>query len=232
MRRKKPRVVWLPTTPENSVGNQNASNFQSFALDVSGVVGTNTVGEIPLVIDGSDSDQQPTRTLSDVENSGYRLRRIVGKIFIHGGQIQEATPSKVLVTVGLIVRRIDPLTQRSMAEETTNGALLSPSDIENIADPWIWRRTWAIGNANATGAVEPDWPPTNFAHGPSALDGPHIDQKTARIVGPEEKLFLDASGTVISAGDPEVAQAIFILTDLRVLASMRVSSGNRRNASR
>lgn len=77
-------------------------------------------------------------------------------------------------------------------------------------------------------------PATNFGNsGASALDSGHIDQKTARIVGPEERLFLDVSVTAL-AQELENNGITFIdcAFEMRVLASIKSGSGNRRNASR
>jgi len=201
--------------------------------NVSDVTGSNATFEIPVIQDGSLSGPlAETSSLSDIENSGYRLRRIVGKIFVLIGQTADspsASPCLYGVTAGLIIRRTDPGTGGSLAANV-GPEEISPNDIENSMDPWIWRRSWILGD-NLT-------PPANNAQTQNfgnayqgALDGPHVDQKTARIVGPEERLVLDISTTVIIAGSPECGDTL-VLTDLRVLGSMRTSSGNRRNASR
>jgi len=75
-------------------------------------------------------------------------------------------------------------------------------------------------------------PWTNYAHGPAVADGPHIDQKTARTVSLEERLFLDVSVTNVDVGAEGNDFSVNVVTDLRVLGSMRSGSGNRRNSSR
>lgn len=245
MRRRKPRVVWLPPTNANSLDSGTGTNgYQIFAVDVAGTtVGTFAVGEIPLVIDAEDDDPlgAGTVTLADVESSGYRLRRIVGKIFCFQRQRQDINgpPDKVLVTAGIIVRRTDPTSGLSLALGNANAAeLLSPGQIRNFADPWIWRRTWVLSDESSVGqaAQFPRQASSNIGpEGPCAgnLDGPHVDQKTARIIGPEERLFLNVSSTILNPGaDGQVTASTLVVTDLRVLASMRTSTGNRRNASR
>jgi len=67
------------------------------------------------------------------------------------------------------------------------------------------------------------------------FDGPHVDQKTARIVGPEERLYLDVTATVlsqVSSTTNEVPFTLACITDLRILGTLRTNAGNRRNASR
>lgn len=247
MRRRKPRVVWLPPTNANSIPPANTSGYQIFSVDVSGNAGDIAVGEIPLTIDGQtdELDTAGVNTLSDIENSGYRLRRIVGKIFLQ--QRQELapnvnlgdTPFQVAVTAGIIVRRIDQSTALSLALASANAAeLMSPGELRNYSDPWIWRRTWLLNDESMRVALNtlPVGPTSNY--GPNGAcsgnaDGPHVDQKTARIISKEERLFLDVSSCIIQPGNNQALDArTLVITDLRVLASMTTSSGNRRNASR
>uniref|UniRef100_UPI00404854C7 hypothetical protein n=1 Tax=Rheinheimera sp. TaxID=1869214 RepID=UPI00404854C7 len=236
-RRSKPRVVWLPSTDINSVGQDpNADSvYQQFGVDVIGPTGSFAVGEIPIVIDQSTDAQDPTQSLSDLENSGYRLRRIVGKIWVSQEQVQEETaPSRFIVTAGLIIRREDSTTGLSMAFGTGQAELLAPSQIENSGDPWIWRRSWVLTNQFALPVGQDVGIQNNYTFGSGGVsDGPHVDQKTARIVGPEERLYLDVSSTILLSGaGQQLIGSTTVLTDLRVLASMRTGTGNRRNASR
>jgi len=235
-RRGKPRVVWLPNTNANSIGQVPASTAQEFVIEPSGARGDFAVAEIPITI---DSDQDPIGaadvSLADIFSSGYRLRRIVGKVFISCTQVAEDSPIILLVTAGFIIRRADN-TGTSLALQAGNATNLSPGDIENSSDPWIWRRAWLVRNNLATTAslLYVNTPTNNMSPGyGSAVDGPHVDVKTGRIVSQEERLFLDVSAMIIVAGgDPQIATQVRCLTDVRALASMRTSIGNRRNASR
>lgn len=241
MRRRRPRVVWLPNARQNrynvagaSVDPADNSAF-SFALDVP-TDGTNITGIIGVVSDqpASLAFAGSLTSLSDLESSGYRLRRLVGKIFCSADQVpgtaQTPNWTNVLVTAGFIVLRT-----------TQAGAPLSNlgdyavNALAGIGDPWIWRRTWLLGNnaarlaQNITTAFQPE---TNTNLG-SALDGPHLDQKTARVIGPEERLFFVASAQAeLGFGNLNITNTVRLVGDVRVLASMRTSSGNRRNASR
>lgn len=244
-RRNKPKVVWIPVTNANSIDALNRSTIQQGAL----VVDHQTNGnfetlELPCVLDGIQSSPlDATSTLSDIENSGYRLRRIVGEIFILCAQSStDLVEALFVVTAGFIIRR----TNQAGASLAAQGAAseVSLDDIENNMDPWIWRRSWIIGNHGAEGTAAPNQasdlrmatlaPHDNFSRGNGSLyTGPHVDQKTARIVGPEERLFLDVTATVVSEDDgPDTTTAFEVLTNLRVLGSMRTQLGNRRNASR
>lgn len=254
MRRRKPRVVWLPQTNANSIGD-GTKVYQAALLGLTGPTGTANTLEIPLVLDAQQGLFDIDSSLSDIESSGYRLRRIVGKIWIQCAQtpIQGDSPGGVrtpitaFVTAGIIVRRADSLTGASLAQTADpTGFQTSPAEIENTGDPWVWRRSWLLQNNGALDNLVQfnvgDFRPLNVlpalnwgVDGASAVDGPHVDQKTARIVATEERLFLDVTATVFAeSGDPDNEQALqfAVVTDLRVLGSLRTTVGNRRNASR
>lgn len=239
-RRSKPRVVWLPQTNANTLGD---TTINLRTQDINGATGSLRVTEIPIVLDAQQSVSQNTDpSLSDIENSGYRLRRIVGKFFVQLAQSDptglETGPTSVIVTAGLIIRRADDNSGQSMSA-LARAESVSPLLIENTGDPWIWRRSWTLGDNNAAG-VNPSgdnptqfFATTNWSHGPSAVDGPHIDQKTARIVANEERLYLSVAIMVLGEGlELATSQTIAWWTDMRVLGTLKTSIGNRRNASR
>lgn len=241
-RRRKPRVVWLPPAASDRLGaNPAIAGFQQgafdFFLDILGpgsVTGNTATGYVAINSDLPSAEFQASNvaavSLSDIENSGYRLRRVVGKIFVSMFQslaVSEDIP-QVLVTAGLIVLRVDGSgTPLSAADPRA----YDPSSITNWGDPWIWRRSWMLSNFTEADPLGlPLFPDTN-TNFPSALDGPHVDAKTARRIGPEERLFLIASATVAKAGGGGNAH-ISITGELRCLGTMVTSAGNRRNASR
>lgn len=242
MRRRSPRVAWLPPTNANSVDALGESNWNTFDIDVGQfALGERTVAEVPIVLDGDKDPLAATTSIADVENSGYRLRRIVGKIFfLLNPQADESFATTIGVTAGLIVRRIDPSTNASIAIAALGSTdLIDPAGQRSAGDPWIWHRNWILQDVNFPFSPSPDWvlsgaaAATNFAHGPAAVDGPHVDQKTARIVSSEERLFLDVSATVLSLTAGDLATKLLrCFYTFRTLGSMRTTSGNRRNASR
>lgn len=246
-RRSKPKVVWIPSTNTNSIDTANQSTWQFFSLPITNPVsaGPSFVTEIPLVLDGPQSNPlDATSSLADIEGSGYRLRRIVGQIFVTMAQTNDDQTEQIYgVTAALMVRRMS-----SGGGGGSTGAALSqqeidPDFINNSMDPWIWRRSWLLSNGPLP--VTPGDPLTNgtfqgiFNAGPhdnfgrqggSLREGPFVDAKTARIVGPEERLYLDVSAQPIVGNDDDTA--VICITNLRVLGSMRTNIGNRRNASR
>jgi len=234
--RRKPRVVWLP--PAGSAGDPDPPFdttgwfINGTQLSVSGAQPTGSI-ELPLTIDAPATGDQAS--LSDIENSGYRLRRVVGKLFVLGDTLdQESGITVIGITAGIIVRKVDQFGVSTASQVGLNNSNTSPSEQENFGDPWIWRRSWIIANPGFfTTTPEAPLPWNNVMTG-SAVDGPHIDQKTARIVGSEERLFLDISATALIGADglSELENTTFIAGEIRILASMRTSLGNRRNASR
>lgn len=242
MRRRRPRVVWLPNARQNrfnvagdSTDSQDSSIFD-FILDVPND-GTIVTGIIGVVSDqpASLAFAGTLTSLSDLESSGYRLRRLVGKIFVNVAQddLQNTTTwTDVLVTAGFIILRVqqDGVPTAGVAGFGTYATNI----LASVGDPWIWRRTWQLGN-NAARLAQAEntafQPESNTTLG-SALDGPHLDQKTARVIGPEERLFFVVSAQGNRNGQLTVTNRIVIRGDVRVLASMRTSSGNRKNASR
>lgn len=240
--RRRPKVVWLPLDLSNRVGQQGTAinggvtGIGTFVIDVSGPFGATTTAVIPVVRDDPQPAAFLAASLSDMENSSYRLRRIVGKIWWgwqQDTQPQPGEPSSGIITTGFIVLRVKP-----------DGTPIDHSDLNdygtqqlnNIQDPWIWRRSWFLSDfaqqvlpSHGLGYAPPEG---NYLCG-SVLDGPHIDQKTARVVGPEERLFMVSTVTCTDVASTDLigsqAQCFF---DLRVLASMRNSVGNRGNSSR
>lgn len=254
MRRRKPKVVWLPTTNTFSVDSANSSCWSFASVSITGADAlTGGAGgkiEVPVVMDGTASDPLgATSSLADIENSGYRLRRIVGKVYCFMGQTLTATINEDIwgVSAGFIIRRVDPATGGSNAVAASAAAgfdQIDPANIDNSMDPWIWKRDWLLSNYTVDNSAVPVPVDGRFAsvwaHAAGGAnygrlypggnaEGPHVDQKTARIVGPEERLFLDVSATPIISGSNS---SLIIIYTLRVLASMRTSVGNRRNASR
>lgn len=246
-RRRSPRVVWLPQDTFASVDGaalgQSTIMRATLALPSSGTAGGSDTAVFPVVRDTSPNPLGAANTLADIELSGYRLRRLVGKIWCFADQASDPTGTSAIVcTAGFIVLRT--LDQTGLPLNTVTADYQTAS-ILNTQDPWIWRRSWFLRNLGAAAAANFAVPFTTVAGVPFGndvdnttiggnADGAHIDQKTARVIGPEERLFLVL--TVTGVDLPQDAQAGPLLVDwvwdLRVLASMRSSVGNRRNASR
>jgi len=239
-RRTKPKVVWLPPSTDNRLGVTGAANefnpgfFEQLITSAGGETRGSQITAVEAVVK-DEAQAIGTSTLADIEGSAYRLRRIVGSVFVEllsGDGVPPATnaPSFWYVTCALIVLRT-AAAGGPMSPVTSD---YNAAEVNAWGDPWIWRRTWQLG-FNTTGGTSP-FPlrdATNWRPGYANMDGPHIDAKTARIVSNEERLFLV---TTMTAGDGDVAgtaqSSILVTGELRCLASMRKMAGNRRNASR
>lgn len=248
--RRRPGVVWLPMSIENRMSTDNpligqSCGFGQYAISVTGrAPGAHVENIFPVVADQPQLVEALGQSLASQEKSAYRLRRIVGKIFVEYDTQAGSTfvTGSVIVTVGFIILEVE----RSLAFQPKSSLSTDYSavSLENIADPWIWRRSWIVGSSSTTspgaGITRPldgsfsFAPQNNFTtYGGGVLDGPHIDAKTSRTVRDEQRLAMVISCTNQSP-DSGVGglPAIIVTTDLRVLASMKNTSGNRRNASR
>lgn len=229
--RRRPPVVWLPNTDVVSISAGKIFTIFEHNFTPGAPLGTDITNAVPVVIDNPPDPAQITTTLADVEDSGYRLRRIVGRVWV-ALQQQTGGASSVIVTVGFIILGVD-----SGGVFTRPTAQLVPGDIINAADPWIWRRSWLLANPNGTAvggtSIFGDVAPLGNIGVLSNSEGCIVDQKTARIVGPEQRLFMVASSTILENDDQDNGSTdLAFSTDLRVLASMRTTVGNRRNAAR
>lgn len=233
-RRKSPRVVWLPQTNATSIDAAGASTVNITRMSIAGPIGNHFSATFPVVLDGETPIITGSSSLSDIENSGYRLRRIVGSIFAAADQFASTGPTSVLATAAFIVLRTDP---------ETGAVIGSPPNyftdtIDNAGDPWIWRRHWVLKNSGAdqSGTVDPfaqSLTGTNNYFVGGNANGPTVDQKTARIISNEERLFVDLGLTVLGSGaDGQDTFDVTWVWNLRFLGSLRSNLGNRRNASR
>lgn len=240
-KRRAPRVVWLPPDRFNGIGSTPGSGatvgtqtgVKRLITTVPAGAGSAHTEVIPMVQDSTTETNRIVQgSLADYEQSAYRLRRIVGKFFcaVHPNDSNGAS-TEVVVTAGIIVLRVHDVAGATVPINATVEEY-STQMLQNWADPWIWRRTWVLGNsAGELAAGFPFYSETNTSGSGSAVDGPHIDAKTARIVGPEERLFLVVTGQSVN-GDPQINMQLDYIFEMRCLASMRSSQGNRRNASR
>jgi len=233
-RRTKPRVAWLPHTDTAAIinpDNNRGTNVIDFEIDVSSAVpfGGIVTAAVPVVIDDKQDPLNATTTLADIEDSGYRLRRIVGKCFVGVSQQAAQDPGLYLIAAAFIILRVSE--QNGSVPLAANLDNYNLFDTRNDDSPWIWRREWILQNALRTTKVNKDYPLTNAEYG-SGPDGPHIDQKTARVVMSDERLFFVASVMPLAGGDEQIDGHVGFILTTRVLASMRTTLGNRRNASR
>jgi len=212
----------------------------------------------PVTFDYSDSASQEEgvdfRSLQDLaQGNAYRLRRIVGKF--HATAIIQNNAEQYIPTVdvaaGFMVCRTDDdgnilVEQAGVSGDVTRGPLAQ----DGAEDPWCWRRRWLL-TAVPTGLVSYGdnnlvanlvalatllegqglFPQTTAGYG-SVQDGPHIDQKTARVISRDERLFFWVQARLTNPSTETNNATLPWQLDVRLLASLRQNIGNRRNASR
>lgn len=156
--------------------------------------------------------------LQYITGNEYFLRRVVGKMLVYVIAPPAWTDTNtelnkqragVLVTAALFVARAgDQQTPDGVDIPIGGGAALqgdyNPDHPNCIREPWLWRRQWILGNPwvarkfldsipnntieETVGAVAVGFPPSNVGYG-SVLDGPHVDAKTKRRVGNDDRLW-------------------------------------------
>lgn len=249
--RRRPGVIWLPLSTENRLTLDNPVNGGSTCLgqyaivsNVGGSPGDTISATFPVVADQPQPVASLTSSLADQQGSAYRLRRIVGKIYVeYDQQVVAPEAEVVLVTVGFIIVEVE--NSLNFLPKSATDDDYSLVHMDNVSDPWIWRRSWVVGKVLQTTLGSPRVgtgqfsfiPSNNFSagYGSGVMDGPHIDAKTARLVKNEQRLCMVISVTGIAApvgGGGGGAAVTIVTTDLRVLASLRRQSGNRHNAAR
>lgn len=218
-RRRRARVTWLPNLGTLGIDPEDNSPVRTFAIIATGD-GKANAAIIPLTFDSpvETDGALATDPLVNFVGSEYLLRRIVGKVYasvsqqVNTEQNQAASIDfdAVLFTCGFFVARANDIGSPPIGTDLPVGAgitvgqtinLYSPDHPDVIREPWIWRRTWILGNqakkflpviaANPT--IFSDLPltmfPTNNAEYGSVHDGPHIDAKTRRRISSDDRLW-------------------------------------------
>lgn len=254
-RRRKRKVQWLPEPGTQLVQNgvaaldvfDNPAALEFVAVTQPGIP---TTFAAPLVTDQPVSETFAGSTVAVLQNTGlnqtnsfgYKLIRIVGDIFIACSlnDTQAANPPGVLVQAGIIVRRVDPRdgSPLATAEAQDVGA------IGNVPDPWVWQRNWVLQARDRQTVVGrrvlsaiTRFPQSNIEYGTKHHIA--IDQKTARRIGPEERLFFNLTAWQLPLNQTDVENVatddvlnLYVVLPYRVLGTVYTNAGNRRNASR
>lgn len=161
--RRRRTGVWLPnlgTVQPEGTGRENADHGRTIQLTVRGDAGITQL-IIPITFDNPvevDETQVTDETgLEEFLGNEYFLERIVGNCFVQfkqrnnnvGGDI---SPGGAVATAAFFVARADGTlidsNQPIGATVSTQAELssYSPQNDVNIREPWIWRRSWLIGN--------------------------------------------------------------------------------------
>lgn len=219
--RRRRRGTWLPNLgtlgPEGIPDDDDQGVFLQLNI-AAGEVDTKTI-VVPLTFDLSDedSDLQDETSLSDIIGSEYIIQRIVGSIYVSR---QTAITTNVVAdcvkaSCGLFVARqtdstIDANIPIGANDATELRESYSPSNVATVREPWMWRRTWLLGNQaqaalnsntivtiNANGA---NYPPTNVGYG-NYMNGSGVDVRSKRRVRQDERLWFVAAVRAINGFD-------------------------------
>lgn len=253
-RRRRPGYIWLPNLGSNFIPADSDWDMAATAGNI--VVentGTPNTFIVPITFDtGRAFDSElgiSSPTLSMLTGNDYLIRRIVGNFFaevVPEYATDQAVPNALLVGAGLFVARAQTFDVGSddlpigvngfPVDEKERWEDYSPLSREAHREPWLWKRTWVLGNRGV--AVSDDklagttfagqnWStfPANTALYPEG-SGAKIDQKTLRKVTKDHRLFLSISA--LNMPDVERQPATFAYSlqlnwmyDLRILAKMR-----------
>lgn len=251
-RRRKTRYQWLEnlgTTGPVGEDVDDTTSGRDFGTLQAQVTGGSQWRVLPLLADEPSDDATPPVTMVNSFQWDYIIKRIVGKVFIeYQVNTTDALVGQVLTTFGIFVARCDdeqagvgfntaPVGTGTIAANATavrpttalasNATLnYNPVNVDNIREPWIWRRQWILGDriggaqgiANSAAFTYPNCT-TDYG---SIQDGPHVDAKTARRVRDDERLF--AIWTVRSypvTSNPGAAATLRCWFDYRVLGAAR-----------
>jgi len=254
-RRRRNRGTWFPTlgTHINVVEDDYFDAgfiFETLSVPVSLGTGPVFYGPIPVTKDQTLNPEEVAGTadvsLRDIVNGqDWLLQRLVGKIFLNvesnqagfipsGGGAEPVTDiwPYVKVTAGFFVARADEADNQVDLESYES----DPQRLDNIQNPWIWRRTWILKEPQAVplpagGPALPipgEFPISNAGYG-SVADGPHIDSKVKRRIRREQRLWFVVAasgwnGTQIQVlGEPGDQPEVRGYLDLRIFGSLRRS---------
>lgn len=235
-RRRREAVTWFPNIGTHPA---EADAISSLAFTLTANNNTeNITGVLPLTFDypqeGNDLD--PTVDgLSEIIGSEYICKRIVGKLFAYAQGDADTNNEAILFGAGIFVARADPITGPNGANSPIGRVNeiddnYGPLSMDTTREPWMWRRTWILGNQtyatvranaglNARAAV---YPYSTAGYG-SMSDGPHVDVRVKRRVGQDDRLWLALSIRPYPLASTGLASPVDVkgLFDYRILGSLR-----------
>ena len=140
----------------------------------------------PRRISGQSREQG---SVTKSKGQSWLLKRLVGNIFCQyvnadGNSDPSQFWRQALVTAGFFVsRNIDSI----QGEPDLDYDEYDPMFLDNITNPWIWRRSWILSNPEGN-VVRDDFPIANSNYVGDA-SGPHMGSKVKRRILREQRLF-------------------------------------------
>lgn len=252
-RRRRARSTWFPNLGITIASEGGTSAFYSFNRSS---LQPNTDSSVAPWVGGSGiwqpfdcfalipdqtaqiSAHDADFTLRDyVEGQDWLLDSIVGSIHVginatntnlDPGQEPNEQWATIAVTVGIFVA--DAIEENQIHPDIASNREIDPTNVDNIRQPWVWRRTWLLSNPGTIFAGQQTaggWPSTNtFVTGNL---GPGIRTKTKRRIRRNQRIWLIAACTgfdfnnISVGGDPETQPVVNIMADLRICGKMRRS---------
>lgn len=231
--RRRNRGAWLPLVGTVFADGQPDSTWFNFSANWPiatspnvgdrlrfGSTAEETVGTFVLTQDDTPDVDNPDTgsSLRDfVEGQEYVLERVVGKCYAGMWGIR-GEACAVIAAVGLAVLPVEDGAPTTPSMSVND---YDPLLARNAQAPWLWRRTWLLGN-NWPDVSSPRYNQTNEQFG-SVLDGPHLDTRgTKRRIRKEQRIFLVASAQVVQVDGSGTTDSVLDFTvDLRLFGSMR-----------
>lgn len=221
-RRKRRRGTWFPVNGHNVIGTEIQYDYADLRVDTGSVPVSNAEPPAqflaPVLPDFSE--QQGTGAivtnpqLQDiVSGQTWVLDRFVGKLHLQcNGTGSNPNPAlswqSVYVVAGLFVARAEDDAPALVALDQEE---VEPQQKDNSMNPWIWRRSWILGNPVSTGNFAPAstftlniWPMSTGQYG-SVMDGAHVDSKVNRYIPREHRLWFVTSARGYSPGAVELS---------------------------
>lgn len=222
-RRRRRRGVWFPnlgTLGPNADPDDDDPGLWG-SLVVGGEVSpaaTNLI-ILPLTFDEAREDEEleADTTLADFLGSEYIIDRILGNLYVARQTVASSNVAPgVKITAGIFVARQEdstfaaaaegalPIGTQTLAEAREN---YSPMTNSTIREPWMWRRTWILGNTGAQANNDPtstvltqnvqNFPATTVGY-TGMLTGPYVDVKSKRHVRQDDRLYFIISARQLS----------------------------------
>jgi len=254
MRKRRSRGVWLPvighaiTDPEN----EEVDISQEFAVDVP-TDGSTNMGIVPLTFD--TPQEQPNAsvasdTMAELAGSEYIIKRILGHLHVANNSpydnVNGGSHFAIKVDAGFFVARAGPDAGAPLGPDAPiSFGVDSDADRQNYSpghpatarEPWMWRRTWVLGNQRKIKFFEASAGSANVApygyfpahNGIYPLtEGSRVDIKSRRRVRNDERLFLAvvARGLPINASVTGQLSVAYVLTTIRIFGSLVKAKGS------
>lgn len=250
-RRRRRRVAWLPPHAGEALEGAEGilttgRTFQLFVLNT----GLTNLAIDPVAED-TPADEENVAVAAPgkmnlILGQEYVLKRIVGNIHVQFVPQRQASddpssPFAAYVVAGFFVARAEhDQTDLPIGAVGTNARdNYSPFLANNMREPWIWRRSWILGNqaqkeaniaaARANLAINPsavtgaawNFPGSNAEYG-DIRQGCHIDAKTGRRIGNDDRLFFAISVVQYPIGSTSnLTGLVEGVYDVRLLGALR-----------